>query len=177
MAGDLSEAARSTLGRALAERTADLAGEVGLIPVLVAGDAEVADWALLHGLPSIPDRGEGLDRAAEDGVLWADMAASPWIVLHTDLPLLTAPELSAVERTREDRGWAIAPSADGGTTALAGSGPAVFAYGPGSFRRHLGRFPEAGIVIRAGLLHDVDSYSDLAAARRAPHGVWLARLT
>jgi 2-phospho-L-lactate guanylyltransferase (CobY/MobA/RfbA family) len=82
-----------------------------------------------------------------------------------------------VESTRVDLGRAIAPSADGGTTALAGSGPAVFTYGPGSFRRHLGRFPEAGIVIRTGLLHDVDSYSDLAAARRVPRGAWLAGLT
>ena len=177
MAGDLSEDARSRLGQALAERTADLAVEVGLIPVLIAGDAEVADWALLHGLPSLPDPGEGLDRAAEDGVLWADMSASPWIVLHADLPLLTAPELETVESTRMDHGWVIAPSADGGTTALGGSGPALFTYGPGSFRRHLGRFPEAGIVIGTGLLHDVDSYSDLAAARRDSRGAWLAGLT
>jgi 2-phospho-L-lactate guanylyltransferase (CobY/MobA/RfbA family) len=105
------------------------------------------------------------------------MSSSPWIVLHADLPLLTGPELEAVETTRVDRGWAIAPSADGGTTALGGSGPAVFTYGPGSFRRHLGRFPEAGIIVRTGLLHDVDSYSDLASARRVPRGSWLAGLT
>jgi 2-phospho-L-lactate guanylyltransferase len=176
MAGDLSAAARSTLGRVLAERTADLAVDVGLIPVLVAGAADVADWAVLQGLPSIPDPGEGLDTAVREGVDWAVASSSPWIVLHADLPLLTRPELETVVATRVDHEWVIAPSADGGTSALGGSGPAVFSYGPGSFRRHLGRFPSAGIVIRTGLLHDVDSFSDLASARRHPRGAWLAEV-
>jgi 2-phospho-L-lactate guanylyltransferase len=176
MAEDLSEAARSALGRALAERTADLAVAAGLIPILVAGDAEVADWAVLGGLPSIPDPGDGLDRAAGEGVGWAEAASSPWIVLHSDLPLLTSRDLESVEAVREDRGWAIAPSADGGTSALGGSGPAVFSYGPGSFHRHLARFPGAGIVARVGLLHDVDSFPDLVSARRHPRGAWLAGL-
>jgi 2-phospho-L-lactate guanylyltransferase (CobY/MobA/RfbA family) len=176
MAEDLSEAARSTLGRALAERTADLAVDAGLIPILVAGDADVADWAVLAGLPSIPDPGEGLDRAAGEGVGWAEAASSPWIVLHADLPLLTHHELESLEAVREDRGWVLAPSADGGTSAVGGSGPAAFSYGPGSFHRHLARFPGAGIVARVGLLHDVDSFSDLVSARRHPLGTWLAGL-
>jgi 2-phospho-L-lactate guanylyltransferase (CobY/MobA/RfbA family) len=174
MAGDLSETARAGLGRALAERTADLAADAGLIPVLVAGDAEVADWAVLQGLPSIPDPGTGLDGAASEGVDWAEASASPWIVLHSDLPLLKLPELEYLATILDHCGWVIAPSADGGTSALGGSGPAVFSYGPGSFHRHLGRFPGAGIVIRLGLLHDVDSVFDLLSARRHPRGSWLA---
>jgi len=174
MSADLSEDARARLGQALAERTADLAAEAGLIPVLVAGDAGVADWAVLQGLPSIPDPGEGLDGAAREGVGWAEASSSPWIVLHADLPLLTRPELDLLVTTRDDRGWVIAPSADGGTSALGGSGPAFFSYGPGSFHRHLGRFTEAGIVARVGLLHDVDSASDLISARQHPRGSWLA---
>jgi 2-phospho-L-lactate guanylyltransferase len=174
MSAYLSEDARARLGRALAERTADLAAEAGLIPVLVAGDADVADWAVLQGLPSIPDPGDGLDGAAREGVEWAEASSSPWIVLHADLPLLTRPELELLVTTRDDRGWVIAPSADGGTSALGGSGPAVFSYGPGSFHRHLGRFTGAGIVARVGLLHDVDSASDLISARHHPRGSWLA---
>ena len=93
MADDLSGGARSSLGRAFAERTAALAVEAGLIPVLVAGDAEVAEWALFEGFPSIPDPAGGLDGAAAAGAEWAGEAASDWIVVHADLPLLTTYEL------------------------------------------------------------------------------------
>ncbi|MGH8873225.1 MAG: DUF2064 domain-containing protein [Acidimicrobiia bacterium] len=173
MAEELTATARSTLGRALAERTADLAVEAGLIPVLVAGDEDVADWSLLHGLPSIPDPEGGLDTAARAGTLWAEASSSAWIVLHTDLPLLTRVELDAVTEAMAGNGWVIAPSADGGTSALGGTGPADFAYGPGSFHRHLGRFPRARIVALPGLLHDIDSYADLQSARHHPLGSWL----
>jgi 2-phospho-L-lactate guanylyltransferase (CobY/MobA/RfbA family) len=67
----------------------------------------------------------------------------------------------------------IAPSADGGTSVLGGQGDARFGYGPGSFHLHLRRFPEAEIVTRPGLLHDVDSPADLESARRHPRGAWL----
>lgn len=175
MAGPLADDERSSLGRALAEHTADVAVEAGLIPLLVAGDGEVAEWALGHGLPVIPDTGEGLDAAAAAGVEWAIGSASDWIVVHTDLPLLTPDELTDVVVSVTTGAVAIAPSADGGTSALAGSGPATgFAYGPGSFQRHLACNPGAVIVVRLGLLHDVDTYPDLVAARSHDRGAWLA---
>ena len=177
MADRLSDETRSLLGRALAERTAALAVDAGLIPVLVAGDGEVAEWALLHGFPSIPDPGEGLDAAALAGARWATEAASEWIVVHTDLPLLTAFELEDLNKALSVAGSVIAPSADGGTSALGASGPADFAYGPGSFHRHLGRFPAASIIATPGLLHDIDTFADLESARRHPLGAWLADLT
>ena len=177
MADRLSDETRSLLGRALAERTAALAVDAGLIPVLVAGDGEVAEWALLHGFPSIPDPGEGLDAAALAGARWATEAASEWIVVHTDLPLLTAFELEDLNKALSVAGSVIAPSADGGTSALGTSGPADFAYGPGSFHRHLGRFPAASIIATPGLLHDIDTFADLESARRHPLGAWLADLT
>ena len=177
MAEDLSTEERSRLGRALAERTASLAVGAGLIPVLVAGDADVADWAAHQGLPSIPDPGAGLDAAAEAGAVWAEASSSSWIVLHADLPLLTGAELEEVAQIRDRHGWVIAPSADGGTSALGGIGAAHFAYGPGSFHRHLARFSRASVLARIGLLHDVDSYSDLESARRHARGAWLVGLT
>ncbi|HWL50093.1 MAG TPA: DUF2064 domain-containing protein [Acidimicrobiia bacterium] len=177
MADHLTDDARAGLGSALAERTAVLAVDAGLIPVLVAGDGDVAEWAIIHGFPSIPDPGEGLDGAALAGARWAIEAASEWIVLHTDLPLLTAAELAELSAAMSGGGTVIAPSADGGTSALGGSGPAAFSYGPGSFHRHLGRFPAAAIVARTGLLHDIDTFSDLESARRHPRGAWLSHLT
>ena len=176
MADQLSDDDRSTLGRALAERTATLAVDAGLIPILVAGDGEVGEWALMNGFPSIPDPGEGLDGAALAGTTWASEASSEWIVLHADLPLLTASELEELKESLNMAGAVIAPSADGGTSALGGKGPATFSYGPGSFHRHLGRFPAAAIVARPGLLHDIDTFADLESARDHPRGAWLAQL-
>ena len=177
MTDHLSDEARSTLGRALAERTATLTIEAGLIPILVAGDEEVGEWALVNGFPSIPDPGEGLDAAALAGADWAVEASSEWIVLHTDLPLLTVSELEELKESLTRAGMVIAPSADGGTSALGAREPADFSYGPGSFHRHLGRLPAAAIVIRPGLLHDVDTFADLESARGHPRGAWLADLT
>jgi len=172
MADSLTVEVRAQLGRRLAERTAGLAIEVGMVPLLVAGDADVAAWALALGLPSIPDPGGGLDAAAGSGVDWANVSSSPWLVLHADLPLLTGRELEDVTEAVA-AGPVIAPSADGGTSALGSSGEASFSFGPGSFRRHLGRFPGARVITRLGLLHDVDSVDDLESARLHPRGRWL----
>jgi 2-phospho-L-lactate guanylyltransferase len=176
MAEELDLDKRTTLGQELAERTAGLVIESGMVPVFVAGDGDVADWALTLGLPSIPDPGPDLNAAATAGVLWAGAAASPWLVIHTDLPLLALADLSEVSAAQEQSGWVIAPSSDGGTSALGGRGDAEFSYGPGSFHIHLGRYPEAEIVARPGFLHDVDSYADLESARHHPRGSWLNNL-
>jgi 2-phospho-L-lactate guanylyltransferase len=178
LAGPLTDDERSALGRALAERTAEVAVDAGLIPLLVAGDGAVAEWALTNGLPVIPDTGEGLDAAAGIGVEWAVGSASAWIVIHADLPLVRPGELGDVLASVPPGKVAIAPSADGGTSAMAGTGPATnFAYGPGSFHRHLARNPGAAIVVRLGLLHDLDTYLDLVSARSHERGAWLAAVT
>lgn len=174
MAAEISAEARSSLGQAMAERTAELTMQAGLIPVLVAGESEVADWAVLHGLPALLDPGTGLDDAAAVGAAWAVKSASSWLVLHVDLPLLGVADLEALLVGIADHGAVIAPSADGGTSALGGRGDAVFSYGPGSFHRHLARFTGAAVVARPGLLHDVDTFGDLESARRHPLGTWLA---
>jgi 2-phospho-L-lactate guanylyltransferase len=174
MAGWLDDADRSELGRALAERTASLTAEAGLLPLFIAGDVEVAEWALLHGFPSMPDMGKGLDGAADIGTGWADETGSHWLVVHSDLPLLTVSDLRALEESLLRNGLVLAPSADGGTSAMGGRGVHYrFRYGPGSFRRHLALYPEAAIVVRLGLLHDVDTYADLDSARNHPRGAWL----
>jgi 2-phospho-L-lactate guanylyltransferase (CobY/MobA/RfbA family) len=159
----------------MAERTAILTVEAGFLPLFVAGDPEVAEWALLQGFPSLPENGYGLDDAADSGTYWADETGSHWIVLHCDLPLLSVADLAALEKSLLQHGRVLAPSADGGTSALGSRGVHHwFRYGPGSFRRHLALYPKAGIVARLGLLHDVDTYADLVSARNHPSGAWLA---
>jgi 2-phospho-L-lactate/phosphoenolpyruvate guanylyltransferase len=173
MADRLSTETRTTLAMSLADRTAAVVSDAGLIPVLVAGDAGVAEWALRNGLASIPDPGGGLNQAARAGVEWAAESRSDWMVLHSDLPLLSSDEVRRFVEVMEEADGAIAPSAEGGTSAIGGHDGVVFDYGPASFSRHLGRRPEMGIVAALGFLHDVDSYRDLESAMRHPRGRWL----
>ncbi len=174
LADGLGEKARADLGRALAERLGGMVEEVGMLPLLVAGDAEVADWAVHLGFPFVPDPGTGLDGAAIAGTDWAMQSNNPWLVLHTDLPLLVPEELVEAEQLLQTGRPVIAPSADGGTSALGGHDRARFGYGPGSFHTHVGWSPEATILVRLGFLHDVDSPSDLDSALRHPRGSWLS---
>ena len=174
MAAEMGPDTRSRLSRRFAERTARLAAEAGLDPVMVAGDDEVASWALELGFPSIPGPDGGLNGAAAVGAKWASLSGSPWVVLHSDLPLLTRGELDEVIAVLAAGDWVIAASADGGTSAFGGRDEARFCYGPGSFRLHLGRYPGAKIVTNRGLLHDVDSFADLESARRHLRGSWLS---
>jgi 2-phospho-L-lactate guanylyltransferase len=141
--------------------------------VVVTGDDRVSSWAASLGVPALADLGTGLSAAATVGVEWAQATRNPWLVLHSDLPLLTAADLSpladAIARGRE----AIAPSSDGGTSALGGRRPIRFAYGKGSFRAHLAQMQDPLIVASLGLLHDMDTPDDLHSAVRHPRGEWL----
>lgn len=156
----------------MAAHVAGVAEEVGLLPLFVTADPEVATWAAGTGHPSIPDPGNGLDAAASAGVDWAGHTDSRWLVLHSDLPLLEVSELLAFWELG-NAGDAIAPSSDGGTSAITALGPIEFSFGPGSFARHLNRLSDPAIVVRTGLLHDIDSPTDLTSARAHPRGSWI----
>lgn len=178
--GRLAEAlgpdVRARLGRELASKTLDTAEQAGLIPIVVAGDDTVAEWSVGRGVPAIPDPGGGLSRAASEGVAWANNAGSPWMVLHTDLPLLTVEELKTADPLLTSGGDLIAPSTDGGTSLIGSTGNLEFAYGPGSFRVHLPRLRNPTVLAVLGLLHDLDSPGDLESARLHPRGRWLREL-
>jgi 2-phospho-L-lactate guanylyltransferase len=165
LATAVSTAERERLGRALAGHVAETVETAGLIPLVVTGDAEVASWATAAGFPSLADPGDGLDAAAAAGVRWAGHTGSAWIVLHGDLPLLSTEDVSAVAGVVRRGGAVIAPSSDGGTSAIGWEEPFDFAFGAGSFHRHLARLPSPTIIARAGLLLDVDSPDDLGAVR------------
>ena len=163
---------RSRLGKAMVEHVSNVVVDSDLIPVLVTADPDVATWAAGQGIPSIPDPGEGLSAAAAQGVDWAVQSDSQWLILHSDLPMLTSSDLRAFLAALGS-GDAIAPSSDGGTSAISSRRQIAFAFGPGSFNRHLPGLTEPSVIARPGFLHDIDSPADLAAARAHPRGRWL----
>lgn len=175
LSGALDPARRARLARGLAERVATVAVGAGLMPLVVTGDPHVAEWATRAGFPSVGDPGEGLDVAAGTGVDWAGASGSNWIVLHADLPLIDVSDVTALTGPL-GRGPVIAPSSDGGTTALGSTGPSAFAFGQSSFHRHLKMLPNPQVVARPGLLLDIDSPTDLKAAGTHPRGRWIREL-
>jgi 2-phospho-L-lactate guanylyltransferase len=172
LAEALTPEQRSKLGKAMVEHVSNVVVESNLIPVLVTADPDVATWAAGRGIPSIPDPGEGLSVAASRGVDWAMQSGSRWLVLHSDLPMLSSVDLEAFGAAT-DGGDVIAPSSDGGTSAISSEHEIEFAFGPGSFNRHLARMTSPSVVARPGFLHDIDSPADLAAARIHPLGRWI----
>ena len=114
----------------------------------------------------------GLDSAA--GRLVEVAGGRPWGIVFADLPLLEESDVLALV-DGADTDAVVAPSIDGGTNAILGHSPIDFAYGPGSFARHLHRLrarSPVSVVVRRGLALDLDSPSDLDhAVRMSP---WLA---
>jgi 2-phospho-L-lactate guanylyltransferase (CobY/MobA/RfbA family) len=147
--------------------------EAGLLPIVVAGDETVAEWSISAGIRTIPDPGDGLSSAAAVGIAAAMDIASPWVVLHVDLPLLVASELQPVLAASTMARDMIAPSSDGGTTLVGSSRPFRFSYGAGSFFRHLPRLEEPDVIFKLGLAHDLDSVNDLESVLGHPLGAWL----
>lgn len=175
LAETLDPGRRAALARGLADHVATTVSDAGVMPLIVTADAHVAEWATRAGFPSVADPGVGLDAAASAGVAWADQANSEWLVLHADLPLIGADDIAVLSRALED-GPVIAPSSDGGTSAMGARGHRDFSFGPASFHRHLKMLPDAEIVTRQGLLLDIDSGSDLNAAVSTPQGDWIRDL-
>lgn len=173
LAGDLDPRSRARLGMALAQHVAATVVEAGQIPLIVTADPEVAVWATRSGYPSLPDPDDGLDAAADTGVDWALQSGSYWLVLHSDLPLLDVSDVDALSRHLAARRDVIAPSADGGTSAIGSSERVEFGFGVASFHHHLRMLSDPHVVARRGLLLDVDSPHDLSAASNTKRGKWL----
>ena len=170
LAGVLDEAARADLARTMAERVVAAAGD---LPVVVAcDDVEVRTWAQALGLGVAWVPGTDLN-----GAVAAAVAASSYdrvVVAHADLP--RARSLAPVAEV--DDGVVLVPDRhDDGTNVLAVPRLAgfEFAYGPGSFRRHLAEAERLGLPVTVlrpdDLTWDVDVPDDLAAAHpRTPCG-------
>jgi 2-phospho-L-lactate guanylyltransferase (CobY/MobA/RfbA family) len=140
---------------------------------VVTADPEVAGWAESAGVATHPDPGQGLSQAALAGVEWALDSHGSWLVIHSDLPLLTSVDVAALAGVLELGRPVIAPSADGGTSAIGWDRGLGFSFGVASFHRHLVSLDDPVIVSRRGLLLDVDSPRDLKAVAGTRDGGWL----
>lgn len=134
LAGMLDAAARSRLGKAMAQRTAEIAEAAGATPLIVTGDAGVAAWAETHGLAAAEERGEGLNGAAATGVAIAGSRGTSWLVLHADLPLVSVADLETAIAAMPAGGTMLAPAVDGGTNVIGGHHGFRFGYGPSTLR-------------------------------------------
>lgn len=162
----LDPAQRADLLRAMAE---NVVAAAGTMPVAVVSNArEVRSWAATLGLTVLDDPGT-LDLAAAAGLGWAGTAGfGRVIVAHADLPLATSLAPLAADGLRPVV-MAVPCHRDDGTPVLSlptAASDFVFAYGPGSFRRHAAAARAAGLAFRvrrdALLGRDVDAPEDLA---------------
>ena len=162
LAPALDDAARAALARAMATKVVHAAGQ---LPVaIVCDDDEVAGWAATVGATVVWRPGRGLNGAVADGV--EHLAATGYervIVAHADLP--HALDLTWVA---DFDGVTLVPDRhDDGTNVV--SIPTtcgfVFAYGPGSFARHVAETARLGLDVRIerepGSVWDVDLPADL----------------
>ena len=163
LAPALSAADRSALARTMAER---VVGASAPLPVRVACDDDgVAAWAVSMGATVEWTPGLDLNGAVQQG--FASLAAEGFdlvVVAHADLP--HAAGLSRLAGHGDD--VVIVPDRhDDGTNVLAVPATAsfVFAYGPGSFARHVVEGERVGRRVRVERLPelqwDVDTPDDL----------------
>ncbi len=113
----------------------------------------------------LPDEGQGLNR--ELAKARAQFDGAPFVVIHADLPNLTVEDVAALLSASATTGAAFAPDRHGQGTnaiALADARSFDFAFGPGSFARHLAQCADAAVVNRPGLAFDLDTPADLALA-------------
>ncbi len=173
----LSPQIRRRLSLEMAARVVAAIEEAGARPLVLAADQPVMDWAGERGWEAIRDRTPSLNEAAAGAVEMAARLNMGWMIVHADLPLLSAADLRTGLATVSSGGWVLGPSSDGGTSLIGGSGDPdfEFAYGEGSFHRHLSRLRRRSpqVVYRLGLALDLDRPSDLAAALSHPRGRWL----
>lgn len=170
---------RSSVGKAIAARTAEAATDAGALVAVVTGDCGVASWARGLGYLTIDEEGgdaSGLDGAAHAVLAAASRRQSPWAVIHADLPLVTPPALQSVFALAS-AATVLVPSYNGGTNIVAGTGSAFrFSYGQGSFHRHLAANPGAVVHTSPQLALDLDTEDDLSRALALSSGTWLRTL-
>jgi 2-phospho-L-lactate guanylyltransferase len=159
----LGNTERERLARWTAARVLAAAGE---LPTYVAcDDDQVAAWAIEHGAVVLWHPGVGLNAAVTDSVAeLRDAGVTDVIVAHGDLPRAHA--LAALSKPGT---VTLVPDRHGDGTnvvALPTNLDFRFAYGPGSFQRHLISAIASGHAVRVRrdplLAADIDTSADLA---------------
>jgi 2-phospho-L-lactate guanylyltransferase len=134
--------------------------------VVVTADPEVREWAMAQSVGVIDDPGS-LDAAATAGRdHFAAAGCVRVVVAHADLPRARSLAALAVDGSRPT--VAVVPChRDDGSNVLSVpvDVPFRFAYGPGSFRRHVAHARGLGLGVRVvrdpDLTIDVDGLDDL----------------
>ncbi len=140
--------------------------------MVVTSDADVASWAADLSAQVVADPGRGLDDACRVGV---ELRPDEWVVVHGDLPLLDKVSMTDCAEHLSAGRSVIAPARDGGTNLLAADRLIPFAYGAGSFHRHLTALASRDkiVVTGAATAIEIDTPADLFAAAQLPGGDWL----
>jgi 2-phospho-L-lactate guanylyltransferase len=169
LAPALSIRERAALARQMATGVVHAAGPARTW--VVCDDPRVAEWARAQGCAVCWQPGRGLNGAVAAATAERFTAgATRVVVIHSDLPLVTS--LAAVEPASD--ALVLAPDRhDSGTNVVSTPTPEFcFAYGPGSFRRHLVEAARLGLpteVVRGRALGwDVDEPADLSVFDDAP---------
>ena len=121
---------------------------------------------------------EGADSNLNPALLRATLVVQSWraeaaIVLPADLPFITVADVEAIAGLSTDRSIVIATDSErDGTNALLARPPGIidYAYGAGSFARHIQQAETAGIAVRQydspRALLDIDVPEDLRTYER-----------
>jgi 2-phospho-L-lactate guanylyltransferase len=154
---------RAELARWTAHRVLAAAGE---LPVFVACDDDsVAQWATQHGATVLWHPGVGLNAAVNRSIAeLRDRGVVHVVVAHGDLPRATSLTATVVPGC-----ITLVPDSRGDGTNVASLPTSMafqFAYGAGSFRRHLQQAIDLGLPVTVRhdplLGIDIDTPSDLA---------------
>lgn len=160
----LPAADRERLARAMAARVVASGAPLGVW--VVTDDDDVAVWAAEQGATPLRQERAGLNAAVTDAVaVLASAGVDRVIVAHGDLPFAT--ELAALAA---GDGVTVVPDRhdDGSNVLVVPTSVGFrFAYGPGSFARHLQEAERLNLATRVvrdpGLGWDVDRPDDLVA--------------
>jgi len=167
----LSEVERTDLARAmLLDVLVALRHAWGLAGIaVVTQDAEARGLAREHGAALIRETDGGLNAALTVGLsTLASYGAGGALILHSDLPLATAGEVTAfVAAHPGGHAATFSPARDGGTNAMLVSpvDSLPLSYGEGSFEKHRAAAIERGMAVTLlglpGLELDIDTPDDL----------------
>lgn len=172
LSGHFTSEQRVTLGLAM---LADILAETRdwRNRFIVTADDQAAEVGRALGCHIIEEHEGGLNLALSQGTEHAGtMGVRRLLTLPADVPAVSRTDLRKLFSYEEE--VVIAPSLDGGTTALLRTPPGVMetAFGPGSAQAHLQAARRAGLTARkvkfASLVLDVDTFRDLQRLAALP---------